>query len=246
MVNVASIGEILTPEGFAQGRAGWAANLAVEFEQPYMCELRERLLDEEQAGRTIRPQPCCVFKALDETTPDDVKVVVIGQDPYPTQGQAHGLAFSVANGERPMSFGKIIAELNRDMEEYLAPEANQRRVPQDHTCLARWAQQGVLLLNAVLTVGDRPRSHANWGWEGFTDRIVDIINEREHVVFMLWGKMAQRKANYVDRRRHLVLCAGHPRIGIKGSRHFSCANRYLEGHNREPIDWLDVGPTALC
>lgn len=246
MVNAASIGEILTAEGFAQGFPGWAADLETEFEQPYMSELRERLVDEEQAGHTIRPQPCCVFKALDETTPDDVKVVVIGQDPYPTQGQAHGLAFSVANGERPMSFCKIIAEVNRDMDEYLPPGENQRTVPPNHTCLTPWAGQGVLLLNTILTVGNAAGSHAGWGWERFTDRIVDIINEREHTVFMLWGKKAQRKGGHVDRCRHLVLCAKHPRIGISGSRHFSCANRYLLAHNREPIDWLEVSSATPC
>lgn len=242
MGSVVSIGDVLTVEGFVRGRrACWAPNLAAEFEQPYMRRLRQRLVDEERAGRAILPQPSRVFEALDETTPDEVKVVVIGQDPYPAPGQAHGLAFSVANGERPQSLIKIFSEIDRDMDEHLLQGASRRMVVSDGTCLTPWARQGVLLLNTVLTVREGlPSAHVGWGWESFTDRIIGILKEREHVVFMLWGKEAQRKGICIDRGRHLVLCAGHPRIGIKDSRHFSRANSYLETHGKEPIDWLDV------
>ena len=237
-----SIGEILTARHFASGRrACWGPALGVEFDRSYMRDLRQALIREE-AEHAIFPQPERIFEALDETALHEVKVVIIGQDPYPQRGQAHGLAFSVERGRRPMSLAKIIAEVNRDMDEYLPQGCNRRAVPQGSSCLTPWADQGVLLLNAVLTVREgRPGAHRNKGWECFTDRIIEIVNERcEHVVFMLWGKEAKRKGAGIDCNRHKILTARHPGIGIHGSRHFSCANEYLESNGIDPIDWLDV------
>ena len=233
-----SIADILTAQYFTSGRrACWAPHLQAEFNCGYMRQLRQFLIAEE-AEHAIFPQPARIFEALDETTLDEVQVVIIGQDPYPTRGQAHGLAFSVECGERPQSLSKIIAEVERDMP----PERSRRSVAEDCGCLTPWARQGVLLLNSVLTVREGcPDSHRDKGWECFTNGIIETINTcREHVVFMLWGKPAQRKGSCINRARHKVLCAGHPRTGIKGSQHFSKANQYLEDHHIEPIDWLDV------
>ena len=237
-----SIADVLTAQYFASGRRGcWAPHLQAEFNCRYMRDLRQFLIEEEKK-HAVFPQPARIFEALDETALDEVKVVIIGQDPYPMPGQAHGLAFSVECGERPQSLSKIIAEVNRDMDKHLPPGCNRRRVAEDCGCLTPWARQGVLLLNPVLTVRkDCPGSHRNKGWECFTDRIIEIINTRRgHVVFMLWGKEAKQKDSKINQARHLVLCARHPRIGITRSWPFSQANRYLEGHCIEPIDWLDV------
>ena len=187
------IGDVLTAQHFASGRrARWATALGAEFDRAYMCALRQYLIREETMY-AIFPQPERIFEALDETTLDEVKVVIIGQDPYPERGQAHGLAFSVERGGRPMSLAKIIAEVTRDMDEYLPRNRNRREVPRSSNCLTPWARQGVLLLNPVLTVREGcPGAHRNQGWERFTDRIIETVNEfREHVVFMLWGSGAE-------------------------------------------------------
>ena len=206
-----------------------------------MRALRQHLVREE-AEHAIFPQPERIFEALDETALHEVKVVIIGQDPSPQRGQAHGLAFSVERGERPTSLAKIIAEVNRDMDEYLPQGHSRRAVPKGSSCLTPWAEQGVLLLNAVLTVREGcPGAHRNKGWECFTDRIIEIVNERrEHVVFMLWGKEAKRMGTGIDCNRHKILTARHPWIGIHGCRHFSCANGYLESNGIDPIDWSEV------
>lgn len=237
-----SIADALTAQCFSSGRrACWAPHLQAEFDRSYMHDLRQFLIGEE-AEHAVFPQPAHIFEALEETALDEVRVVIIGQDPYPTLGQAHGLAFSVECGRRPQSLAKIIAEVNRNMDECLPTGCNRRRVAEGCGCLTPWARQGVLLLNPVLTVREGcPGSHRNKGWERFTDRVIETINAcRKHVVFMLWGKAAQQKGSGIDRERHLVLCARHPRIGIRGSRHFSRANQHLERHHIEPIDWLDV------
>ena len=238
-----SIADVLTAEHFASGRrACWTPHLGAEFDRPYMRRLRQYLVCEE-AAHAVFPQPERIFEALDETTPDEVKVVIIGQDPYPAPGQAHGLAFSVEGGERPKSLQKIFAEVNRNMKKCPPPGGNRRTVPQGCNCLTPWARQGVLLLNAVLTVREGcPGKHQSKGWECFTDRIIETINEhREHVVFMLWGEEAQRKGAGINHNRHKVLShEQHPRIGIRGSEHFCRANQYLERNGIEPIDWLDV------
>ena len=237
-----SIGEILTAQHFARGRrACWASALRAEFDRSYMRALRQYLIREE-AEHAISPQPERVFEALDETALHEVKVVIIGQGPYCQRGQAHGLAFSVECGDRPTTLDKVIAEVNRDMDKCLPRSRSRRAVPRNFSCLTPWARQGVLLLNAVLTAReDCPGTHLNKGWECFTDRIIEIVNERrEHAVFMLWGEEAERKGAGVDRNRHNVLTARHPRIGIHGCRHFSRANAYLESNGIDPIDWLDL------
>ena len=237
-----SIADILTAQHLTTGRrACWAPYLKAEFNKPYMCELRRHLIHEE-AKYEILPQPRRIFEALDETTLDEVKVVIISQDPYPEPGQAHGLAFSVECGERPTSLSKIFAEVGRNMNECLPPGSNRCAVANGCNCLTPWARQGVLLLNRVLTVRKCcAGAHRGKGWECFTDRIVETINERrEHVVFMLWGNEAKKVCRSINGDRHMVLCGRHPRMGLKGSKHFSRANQYLERHQIEPIDWLDV------
>ena len=213
----------------------WKAVLAPEFRHSYMADLKRFLMDEKEQGRQIFPRGSEYFRALDLTPLDRVRVVILGQDPYHGDGQAHGLCFSVRPGVRiPPSLVNIYKELRDDLG--IAPAR--------HGFLESWAGQGVLLLNAVLTVErGRAASHQGRGWERFTDAVVRAINEREQpVVFMLWGSYAQRKAAFVDRSRHLVLTAAHPsplsaHSGFFGCRHFSKANAFLQSKGFEPIDW---------
>lgn len=193
--------------------------------------LRER----KARGARVYPPGPRIFAALDATPFDKVKVVVLGQDPYHGFGQAHGLCFSVQPGvEVPPSLQNIYKELQSDLG--IAPPR--------HGCLTHWARQGVLLLNAVLTVEEgRAGAHAGKGWEGFTDAVVDALNrEREHLVFLLWGSYAQKKGAVIDTARHRVLRAPHPsplsaHRGFLGCGHFSKANEYLQRHGQTPIDW---------
>ena len=228
-----SITDVLTAEYFDSGRrACWAPYLLREFSQPYMGDLRDYL--QGQPACDVFPKPESIFAALDETTLEEVKVVILGQDPYHGPGQAHGLAFSTLAHRRPPSLRNIFAEVESNM--------NGHAVPKGHNCLTPWARQGVLLLNRVLTVRRGcPNAHQGKGWERFTDRIVETINrERTHVVFMLWGDPAQQVHRLIDAERHKVLCEKHPRIGLEDSKHFSQANKYLEAHDAAPINWLDV------
>ena len=234
-----SIADVLTAEYLNSGRrACWAPYLQQEFDRPYMRRLRGYLADEESEYQVF-PRPECIFEALEETTLEEVKVVVMGQDPYDEPGQAHGLAFSTINGTRPQSLAKVLAEVGRNMN---GPMAGSRN------CLTPWARQGVLLLNRALTVREcESGKHLGKGWECFTDQIIATINDqREHVVFLLWGDPAQEVRYLIDADRHKVLCSQHPadRTGqgerLRGSEHFSKANRYLEEHGAEPINWLDV------
>lgn len=214
---------------------GWKARLMSEFEAPYMQALREFLVAEKHAGKTIFPASANLFAALDATPFDQVKVVVLGQDPYHRPGQAHGLSFSVLPGVAiPPSLDNIFAEIRRDLG--LARP--------DHGWLMPWAKQGVLLLNAVLTVErGLAGSHQGKGWERFTDAVVARLNEeREGLVFLLWGSYAQAKGKAIDGRRHKVLKAPHPSPlsayrGFIGSGHFSAANAYLAARAVTPIDW---------
>ncbi len=213
----------------------WRQALEPEFGNPYMSELRRFLVSEKEAGKRIFPKGGEYFRALDLTPLDEVKVVILGQDPYHGPGQAHGLCFSVQPGVRiPPSLVNIYKELKSD----LGIE------PARHGFLEHWARQGVLLLNSVLTVEEaRAASHQGKGWERFTDAVIRTVNERcDGVVFMLWGAYAQKKAAFVDRARHLVLRAPHPsplsvHNGFFGSRHFSQANAFLVSRGRQPIDW---------
>ena len=213
----------------------WVEPLSGEFAQPYMADLKRFLLAEREAGKRIFPRAANWFRALDLTPLDHVRVVILGQDPYHGEGQAHGLCFSVPNGVRPPpSLVNIFKELNSDLGIQPAP----------HGFLEHWSAQGVLLLNSVLTVEmGRAASHQNRGWEQFTDAVVRLVNDKaELVVFMLWGSYAQKKAAFVDQSRHLVLKAPHPsplsaHSGFFGCRHFSRANAFLEAHGQPPIDW---------
>ena len=236
-----SVAEVLTAEYLEDGRrASWAPHLRGEFDRPYMHQLRQFLENEESNDRLL-PTPERIFEALEETTLEEVKVVIIGQDPYPKPHRAHGLAFSTLRRKRPDSLRGILAEVERNMGRSVA--AN------DRNCLTPWARQGVLLLNRALTVRKRcAKKHLDKGWKCFTDRIVETVSRhREHIVFMLWGDEAKKVRGKIDASRHKVLCWQHPvgttkgmKKGLEGSKHFSQANQYLEAHNAEPIDWLDV------
>jgi uracil-DNA glycosylase len=219
----------------------WKAALAPEFSSPYMQQLKAFLQAQKQAGKHIFPKGSEYFRALDLTPLSDVKVVILGQDPYHGLGQAHGLCFSVRPGVRiPPSLVNIYKEMETDLGIERAR----------HGFLEHWAKQGVLLLNSVLTVEEaQAASHQGQGWEKFTDAVIRKVNEEcEHVVFILWGSYAQRKAAFVDSARHLVLKAPHPsplsaHNGFFGSKPFSKANAYLQSHDRAAIDWqLPVNP----
>lgn len=214
---------------------GWKAALNEEFAQPYMRELGEFLRSEKANGKEIYPPGPLIFNALDSTPLDQVKVVIIGQDPHHGPGQAHGLCFSVQPGvPAPPSLQNIFKELKRDLN---------LPIP-GHGCLQHWAEQGVLLLNTSLTVErGQAGSHANAGWQRFTDRIIQVVSERRpHLVFLLWGAHAQSKERLIDPTKHLILRSPHPsplsaHRGFIGNGHFSRANRYLEQHGMAPIDW---------
>ena len=213
----------------------WRTALADQFAAPHMAGLKAFLESEKAAGKRIFPKGSAYFRALDLTPLDRVKVVILGQDPYHGEGQAHGLCFSVQPGVRtPPSLVNIYKELESDLG---LPRPR-------HGFLEHWAQQGVLLLNSVLTVEmGRAASHQGKGWEIFTDAIIRTVAQQEQpVVFLLWGAYAQRKAAFVDQDRHLVLKAAHPsplsaHNGFLGCRHFSKANAFLEAHGRGAIDW---------
>ena len=213
----------------------WLEPLREEFDQPYMAELKNFLLAEREAGKRIFPSGRNWFRALDLTPLEQVKIVILGQDPYHGPGQAHGLSFSVPAGVRPPpSLVNIYKELESDLGIR----------PVKHGFLEHWAKQGVLLLNSVLTVEmGLAASHRDRGWERFTDAVIRLVNEKEEpVVFMLWGSYAQKKASFVDQSRHLVLKAPHPsplsaHSGFLGCRHFSKANAFLESRDLQPIDW---------
>jgi uracil-DNA glycosylase len=223
---------------------GWLQPLQDEFTQPYMAELKRFLLSEKQQGKSIFPKGSNWFRALDLTPPEEVRVVILGQDPYHGPGQAHGLCFSVPNGVRPPpSLVNIYKELESDLG----------IKPARHGFLEHWAKQGVLLLNSVLTVEmGQAASHRDRGWERFTDRIIAEVNAREQpIVFMLWGSYAQKKAAFVDTERHFVLKAPHPsplsaHSGFLGCRHFSKANAFLEARGLRPIDWALPDPGAAA
>lgn len=232
-------------EASAQSRvrleASWREALGGEFEKPYMQRLGAFLRQQKQARKIIYPRGDCIFRALDLTPLPAVKAVIIGQDPYHGPGQAHGLCFSVQPGvQLPPSLANIFKEIAEDL-------GGGRGFDGRRGCLTPWARQGVLLLNAVLTVErGRAGSHQGQGWETFTDEIVNMLNaERDGLAFLLWGSYAQRKGDIVDRGRHLVLTAPHPsplsvHRGFFGCRHFSQTNAYLERQGVASIDWFDV------
>ncbi|WP_417501013.1 uracil-DNA glycosylase [Marinobacter sp.] len=214
---------------------GWKEHLADEFRQPYMQALAEFLAAEENAGKILFPDSEHCFNALNSTPLDQVRVVILGQDPYHGPGQAHGLCFSVRpNVPTPPSLVNIYKEIQSDLG----------ILPPDHGCLQPWAEQGVLLLNSVLTVVQgQAGAHQGKGWETFTDRVIETVNrERDGVVFLLWGSYAKKKGQHIDRNRHLVLEGPHPSPlsayrGFFGCKHFSRANEWLVEQRSRPINW---------
>lgn len=222
---------------------GWSEQLAAEFQQPYMQDLAGFLASEEGAGKVLFPASQHCFNALNSTPLDRVSVVILGQDPYHGPGQAHGLCFSVRpDVPPPPSLVNIFKELQEDVGIAL-PE---------HGCLQSWAEQGVLLLNSVLTVEQgQAAAHQGRGWETFTDRVIELINrEREGVVFLLWGSYARKKGAKIDRQRHLVLEGPHPSPlsayrGFFGCKHFSRANQWLQQKGQRPVEWSLPSRTEL-
>lgn len=225
---------IIAPMSFEIAQ-DWAEHLGPELQKPYIADLAAFLRARAGQGHIIYPPPSDVFNALALTPFADVRVVIIGQDPYHGPDQAHGLSFSVRRGVRiPPSLRNIYKEIEDDCGV---------RMPA-HGDLSAWARQGVLLLNATLTVeAGQAGAHQKRGWEEFTDAIIRAVNDQHrHVVFMLWGAYAQKKGAFINRAHHLVLESAHPsplsaRRGFMGCRHFSRANEYLTAHGRAPIRW---------
>ncbi|MBP7656325.1 uracil-DNA glycosylase [Pseudoxanthomonas mexicana] len=225
----------MTEEDRIRLEPSWKARIGDWLQRPEMRELSAFLRQRKAAGARIYPPGQQIFAAFDATPFDAVKVVILGQDPYHGPGQAHGLCFSVLPGVPvPPSLVNIFKELNADLG----------IAPPDHGCLLPWARQGVLLLNAVLTVEEgRAGAHQGKGWEGFTDHAIETLaREREGLVFLLWGSYAQAKGKVIDTRRHRVLRAPHPsplsaHRGFLGCGHFSATNQYLAQRGLSPIDW---------
>ncbi|MDX1941344.1 MAG: uracil-DNA glycosylase [Saprospiraceae bacterium] len=213
---------------------GWKRVLHAEFEKEYFTSIKSFLKKEKDAGKTIYPPGPLIFNAFNQTPFDKVKVVILGQDPYHGKGQAHGLCFSVPTGiTPPPSLVNIYKEINNDLG-FAIPK---------HGNLEKWTHQGVFLLNAMLTVErNKPQSHQKIGWQNFTDTVIHKLSEqREHLVFMLWGNFARKKNTLIDGSKHLILEAPHPSPlaggGFFGCKHFSKANNYLKDNGQKPIDW---------
>ena len=217
---------------------GWKKALAEEFGAEYMRELKKKLAEELKSGVILYPLPKQIFNAFNLTPFDKVKVVILGQDPYHGKGQAHGLSFSVPDGVNPPpSLLNIFKEIESDLAVKPPKTKNGN--------LENWAKQGVLLLNAILTVrANSPASHRDLGWEKLTNAAIKALSDkREHIVFLLWGKFAQEKESLIDISKHLVLKAPHPspysaNSGFFGCRHFSQTNDYLVKTNQAPIEWM--------
>lgn len=214
----------------------WLKVLSAEFEKDYMKNLKKFLLEEKQQGATIYPKGSDIFNALSHTPFDKVEVVILGQDPYHGTGQAHGLSFSVQKGMVvPPSLKNIYKELEADIPGFKTPK---------HGNLTQWADEGVLLLNATLTVrAHEAGSHQGKGWEIFTDKIISTLSaQREGLVFLLWGRYAQNKASLIDEQKHTILKAAHPSPfsaynGFFGCKHFSTTNEILVKKGKKPINW---------
>jgi uracil-DNA glycosylase len=215
----------------------WKRALAAEFEQPYFEKITTFVRQEMAAGKTLFPPGPLMFNAFAQTPFDKVKVVILGQDPYHNAGQAMGLSFSVPKEVKaPPSLVNVYKEIKDDLD---------LPIP-THGDLTAWAQQGVFLLNAILTVeAGNAGSHQKSGWQAFTDAVIKrLSDDREHLVFMLWGNFARNKRVFIDKSKHLILEAAHPSPlagnAFSGSRHFSQANEYLKKNGIEPIDWRIV------
>lgn len=218
-----------------QMHESWKTALKAEFEKPYFAELKRFLQAEKAAGKTIYPPGSLIFNAFNSTPFDQVRIVILGQDPYHGPGQAHGLCFSVQHGVKPPpSLVNIYKELQSDMGITLPT----------HGCLQSWTTQGVFLLNAILTVeANKPASHQKKGWEEFTNAAIQQLSlQREGLIFMLWGNFAQQKAALIDERKHTILKAPHPspfsaHTGFLGCGHFSKANAILTARGEAPVNW---------
>lgn len=216
----------------------WLAYLAPEFDADYMLKLRQFLLDEKKNQKIIYPEDDLIFNAFNSTPLNKVKVVILGQDPYHGSDQAHGLSFSVPSGQAiPPSLKNMYKEIERDLT---------IKMPRDG-CLQSWAAQGVLLLNATLTVEQaKAGSHQKKGWEVFTDKVIQVVNDRcENIVFLMWGNYAQKKGQFIDTNKHYVITSPHPsplsaHRGFLGNNHFSLTNEYLIAKGKEPIDWQAI------
>ena len=214
----------------------WLREIEEEFKKPYMKSLRSFLIQEKSRGARTFPPSDQIFTAINETSLDDTKVVIIGQDPYHQINQAHGLSFSVNPEIKiPPSLVNIFKELKDDLGCELP----------NHGFLQSWADQGVLLLNSILSVEEgKPGSHANKGWEIFTDKLVEVLNQRRDLVFILWGNYASIKGKKIDAKKHLVLRSAHPsplssHKGFFGCKHFSKTNNYLIKKGKTPINWVE-------
>ncbi len=218
-----------------QIESAWKRRLSQELDQPYFGEIRAFLKREKLAGKVIFPPGQLIFNAFNLTPFDKVKVVILGQDPYHGTGQAHGLCFSVQHGVKPPpSLVNIYKEMKTDLG----------IAPPPHGCLEAWAKQGVFLLNAMLTVEkDKPASHQKIGWQNFTDAAIrQLSDNRDHLVFILWGAFAQQKISLIDNRKHLIIKSPHPSPfsadkGFYGSKPFTTANNWLEQHDIGKINW---------
>lgn len=216
----------------------WMSHIGKEFDQPYMKSLKQFLQQEKESGQIVYPRGNDIFNALNTTSFDKVRVVILGQDPYHGPGQAMGLSFSVPKGvQLPPSLQNIYKEIEAEYGTKMPRTGD----------LTKWAEQGVLLLNATLTVrAANAGSHQKKGWEEFTDAVIRALNDQhEHIVFMLWGSYAQKKGAFIDRKKHLVLESPHPsplsaHRGFLGNGHFKKANDYLVQNGRAPIDWQDL------
>lgn len=214
----------------------WKKVLTPLFEKPYFTQITNHLKTEKELNRTIYPKGSLIFNAFNQTPFNEVKVVILGQDPYHQPGQAMGLSFSVPDGVKiPPSLQNIYKELNKDIGMPIPTTGN----------LTKWAAQGVLLLNSALTVrANEPGSHSKIGWMDFTNDIIKIISaQQNNVVFILWGNFAHQKQLMIDATKHKILKAAHPsplsaHNGFFGTKHFSSANQYLSSHHKNPIDWM--------
>lgn len=224
---------VINPDN-VQIEESWKSFLSEEFSKPYFSQIKSFLQEEKKAGKAIYPPGNLIFNAFNTTPVDNVKVVILGQDPYHNQGEAMGLSFSVPKTcKTPPSLKRIYKEINEDIG---------CNIP-THGDLTYWAEQGVLLLNAMLTVEHKKAgSHRKIGWQKFTDAVIQrISNEKEGIVFMLWGNFAKSKAELISEDKHLVLKSAHPsplaRTGFFGNHHFSKANNYLKSNGIQEIDW---------